>query len=399
MPTVDERLEQVFADAAVEPSVDGDVFHAVARKRQRIHTRRVARNVGTLVVVFVLLAGSLAWLTTDTGSETAVAPSTRETVASRKLGDAWLGAQPVALTPDLGYVRGPLLQGGDYIELTTYDRDGTSFKVPPSRVVRIDTTGRVLDEVVLQGEILSLADGEGARWVVTHDADNVKDRQYRVKRIGIDGSPQSNAFPPGFEPNGAIVAGGGAVWVPVDGGVLRFDPTTGAYQDKASLPGWNRIRLVRFGSAVYAYSMGQALLAQLDGTSAAPPSIVSTDAPLVSVVATRTELWALTSADGRGVIAPLNPVSGAIETRTSGVTLPRRFVGADLQTAGDAVWVMGTLTDSQKALLRLDTRDHGVVQHSRLVLFRAPNDSDILGLDGHEVLVAADGALSRVEVR
>ena len=101
----------------------------------------------------------------------------------------------------------------------------------------------------------------------------------------------------------------------------------------------------------------------------------------------------------RGVIAPLNPISGAFDARTSGVTLPRRFVGSELQASGDAVWVTGTLTDSQKALLRLDTRDHGVVEHSRLVMFRVPNGSTMLGTAGNDVLVAADGELYRVDIR
>ena len=69
-----------------------------------------------------------------------------------------------------------MLQSGEYVALAAYDRDGTGFKVPPSHLVRIDAAGRVLDQVELQGEILSLADGEGARWVVTHDADNVAPR-------------------------------------------------------------------------------------------------------------------------------------------------------------------------------------------------------------------------------
>ena len=139
MPTVDERLHQLFSDAAVEPTANGDVLGRVARKRHQRATRRVARNVGAVVVVLLVLAGSLAWLTADGDTEPA----------------------------------------GEYAALAAYNRDGTGFKVP-SHVVRIDASGRVLDEVELQGEVLSLADGDGARWVVTHDADNVATRQYRV---------------------------------------------------------------------------------------------------------------------------------------------------------------------------------------------------------------------------
>src|SRR5262245_56917140 len=121
MPTVDERLERLFADAAVEPTADADVYGAVSHKRRQRHTRRVARNVGALVALLVVLAASLAWLTTDDGSEPAVTPARRD---AREVPDAWLGARPVALAPGLGYVRGPLLQSGDSVTVASYDRDG-----------------------------------------------------------------------------------------------------------------------------------------------------------------------------------------------------------------------------------------------------------------------------------
>jgi len=219
-----------------------------------------------------------------------------------------------------------------------------------------------------------------------------------VKRISADGTVQSNEFPPGVEPKGSIAVGGGAAWVPIEGGVLRFDPTTGAYRDRVSLAGWNRIRLVQLGTDVYAYPMFGTQLARLDATAPAP-SIVDTEVSLVSVAATRTGLWALTWANGRGTVAPLNPISGAFEGDTNGVTLPRRFVGSELQASGASVWVLGTLTDSQDGVLRLDTGDRGVVRQSRLVMFRPPNGSAVLGLDGDEVLVAADGELHRVAIR
>src|SRR5262245_9497632 len=158
MPTVDERLAQLLGDAAVTPP-DADVFGAIVRKRRQRHTRRVARYVSALVLLLVVLAGSVAWLTTDDGTEPAVAPTSRDAFAVRTRGDAWLGARPVEIAPDVGYVRGPLIRSGEDVALAAYDRNGAGFKVPPpSRVVRIDARGRVLGEVTLQGEILSLAD-------------------------------------------------------------------------------------------------------------------------------------------------------------------------------------------------------------------------------------------------
>jgi hypothetical protein len=402
MPTVDERLEQLFSDAAVEPNADGDVFGAVARKRHRLHSRRVARNVGAVVVLLIVLAGSLAWLTADDGTEPAVAPTP---VRVKELADAWLAAQPLELVPDEGYVRGPLIASGEYVALATYDRDGAAIKIPPSRVVRIDENGRVLDEVVLQGEILSLTEGAGARWVVTHDADNVANRQYRVKRIGADGAVASNTLPAGAEPSGPIVAGGSAAWVPVSGGVLRFDAASGAFAEKIVLPGWFRPRLVRVGSDVYAYA------SPLDGKfvsdpvdllrltpSARGPSIdVRMALPVAAIVDTPAGAWALTSESGGSVVAPLDVTTGAVD-RDRGVRLPARFTGTGLQAAGSTLWVTGGFANSEGGLVRIDVHKNGRTVAQPPVMLRAPNRSDVLGLEGNEVLVAAEGRLYRVNV-
>lgn len=406
MPTVDERLAQLLGDAAVTPPIDDDVFGAVAHKRQQRRTRRVARNVGALVALLVVLAGSLVWLTTDDGTEPAVAPASRNSVQSRKLGDAWLGARPVEIAPDMGYVRGPLLQSGEYVALSTYDRNGNGFKMPPpSRLVRIDETGHVVDEVDLQGEILSLSDGEGARWVVTHDGDNVAPRLYRVKRIGADGKPVSNQFPPGDVPTGPIVAGGGAAWVPVNDGVLRFDAVTGAYTGEVALPGWQLPRLVAAGGEVYAYSSpfsskggsGLLELVPLTGATTTAPEAVRIAEPVVSIAETQRGLWALVWDGSRSVVAPLDPASGRID-RTRAVQLPRGFTGSELQGTGSRLWVGGAFSDARSGIVRMSVRDDGHASASRPVLLRAPNQSGLLGLDGNDVLVAADGRLYRVHV-
>jgi hypothetical protein len=99
------------------------------------------------------------------------------------------------------------------------------------------------------------------------------------------------------------------------------------------------------------------------------------------------------------VVTPLDPISGAMPAGTDGVTLPRRFLGDELQASGTVVWALGNLTDSEPALVRLDTRDRGTVVHSRLVTLGAPKDSVVLGTSGHEVLVAVDGELFRVDIR
>src|SRR5204863_3885802 len=45
-----------------------------------------------------------------------------------------------------------------------------------------------------------------------------------LKRIGADGTVVSMLLPPGTDVIGPVVAGAGAVWVPVRDGVLRYDP-------------------------------------------------------------------------------------------------------------------------------------------------------------------------------
>ena len=54
-----------------------------------------------------------------------------------------------------------------------------------------------------------------------------QDPEFRIKRIGPDGTVASNSVPPGDVPAGDLVAAGGGVWLPVRDGVLRFDPVTG----------------------------------------------------------------------------------------------------------------------------------------------------------------------------
>jgi hypothetical protein len=402
MPHVDERLERLLTEAAVEPNPTTDVLGAVAHKRRQRHTRRIARNVGALAAGLLVVAGSLVWLTANDSTEPAVAPSP---VRVKELADAWLAARPFELEPDEGYVRGPLIASGEYVALATYDRDGTAIKIPPSRVVRIDENGRVLDEVELQGEILSLAEGEGARWVVTHDADNVANRLFRVKRIGADGAVASNALPVGAEPSGPIVAGGGAAWVPVSGGVLRFDAASGAYAEKIVLPGWVRPRLVRVGSDVYAYASpldGKFVADPVDllrlTPSARGPSIdVRMTVPVVAIVDTPTGPWALTLESGGTVVAPLDVTTGAVD-RDRGVRLPARFTGTGLQAAGNTLWVTGGFANSEGGVMRIDVRKNGRTVAQPPVMLRAPNRSDLLGLEGNEVLVAAEGRLYRVNV-
>src|SRR5262245_65827114 len=120
----------------------------------------------------------------------------------------------VPVRPDEGYLTSPLHAGGTTVALAAYERTDGGYSFPPSHVVRVQANGRVVDRIDLQGEILELAEGEGARWALTHDKEVIgpQDPEFRIKRIGPDGSVVSNPVPPGDVPTGDLVAGGGGVW-------------------------------------------------------------------------------------------------------------------------------------------------------------------------------------------
>ena len=144
---------------------------------------------------------------------------------------------PIALDPDQGYVRGPLVVSGSTLALAAYDHDGATFTYPPSRIVRVDTgTFREEGRTDLKAEILSIADGDGARWVVTRNpapANGLPDAF--LKRIGADGAVVSKLLPAGSDPVGDVAVGAGSVWIPVRDGVLRYDTATGQFVAKTAL--------------------------------------------------------------------------------------------------------------------------------------------------------------------
>jgi hypothetical protein len=244
VPT-DDRLRDALRSAAREPSLDG-VAERVHAKHARRRTARRLQAVGMLAAVVVAaVVGSVTLLDNDQNRDREVAvptitgsgPLVRIADGLRDGGDRDAKVTRVEIDPDEGYVRGPLLVSGDVITFAAYDRAGGSFKFPPSRIIRAQLDGTLIDRVDLEGEILSLSEGEGARWALTHDKTVIgpEDPAFRVKRIGPDNTVVSNPVPPGETPVGDVVAAGGGVWVPVRDGVLRFDSITGAYAAKIPL--------------------------------------------------------------------------------------------------------------------------------------------------------------------
>ena len=125
-------------------------------------------------------SGGARWSARSPGDGAAITPDTGTARAP----------VPIALDPDQGYVRGPLVVSGSTLSLAAYDHDGDSFTYPPSRIVQLDDrTFHEDGRTDLKAEILSIADGEGARWVVTRNpkpTNGLPDAF--LKRIGADGA-------------------------------------------------------------------------------------------------------------------------------------------------------------------------------------------------------------------
>lgn len=257
MPTDDPRLEQALHDAA-PPVATTDVLDQIARRRTR---RRRTRRVTTIALALVaaLLVGTVALLATaDDGSAPHVAapPSrleARVVADGVVIGDAGTIVTPkrVALDQDPHLLSAPVLAGAQGLSIASYDDPGPDG-VALSHVVRVDGE-HVVDMVDLKAHVLSIAEGEGARWVLTQNltptGGTVPDAF--LKRVTEPGTPQSAQLPQNADPVGPVAAVGGAVWVPVRDGVLQYD-TAGQYVRKITLPAAGRRWVAQVGKFAYA---------------------------------------------------------------------------------------------------------------------------------------------------
>ena len=315
--------------------------------------------------------------------------------------------QAVALSADEGYVRGPLLANNDIVTGAAYNRDGTSFTFPPSRIIRfVPTSGDVPDRVDLQGEILALSEGEGARWALTRDKTVIgpQDPEFRVKRIASDNSDVSNPVPPPNQPVGAIVAGGGAVWVPVRDGVLRFDPATGAYAGKVPLPDAGRRGVAVVGKA--AYATVDSTLGRLD-----PGSDTIGSAPADLAFPAGSQLLDVTSDPQTGRTFVLDIVNGqtqlsafdafANRPHLTPIALPAGFTlaeagGPPLHIANGVVWVEGAVEiDDYPVVLEVDAAGTRI---ERSLVLSAVDDESFTFTGRDEALLTTVGTVYRISL-
>ncbi|MGH9031591.1 MAG: hypothetical protein ACRDZV_05625, partial [Acidimicrobiia bacterium] len=244
---------------------------------------------------------------------------------------------PVALTPDPGYLPGPLLATDDGLVTAAHDREGSTYTEFPSHVVRIaPDTGAVTPQAELDGLALSLAEGEGALWAVTRDERIDTDRvEYRLKRIGPEGRATTMPIPPGRVPAGDVVAGSGGIWIPIRDGVLVYNPLTGRQFETHLLPPEQEQRgIALFGDAVYVTYGGS--LRRIDGdTTPDDPIDTGSEWPLIDLVATPDAMWALAA---NGHLFRVDVAAGTAEQLG---TIPPELRDPELHSDGTQAWIAG----------------------------------------------------------
>jgi hypothetical protein len=400
MPVDDRRIEEALDAAA--PLVDtGRVLDRVASKRRR---RRTVRRIegGVLALVVVAVVGLTAVLTTgDNGSSPHIAAPGARLNARIVQGDGAVSGtagttvlpKPAALDPDPGYVRGPLLVGASALSLAAYDHSANgAFTFPPSRIVRVDGD-QVLDRVDLKAEILSITDGEGARWAVTENPPTLDGTvpQTFLKRIVGNVVAPSQQLPPGSEPVGPVAAVGGAVWVPVRDGVLQFDPATAELVRHIDLAPAATRTIARIGKAASAYVTDGGVIRHLDPQSG-----------LAESVEFGPNVIGLASFDFDGRVLLRDETGGADQARVAlashadpvmvTATLPRGFEADGLVASVTRLWATGTV-DGDPAIVLLGTRDVRAT-----VILQNARDATLAWTSPSTVTVVSNGARSEIHL-
>ncbi len=393
MSTDDPRLEQALHDAAPTVGTVGVVERVTSHRRRRRRNRRYA--AGALALVVLLVVGTVAVLTAgDEGSSPHVAAPGAGYQARIISGDGSVsdGAgsivtpQQVTLDQDAHTLRPPLLVGANALSSASYDGiEG----IDPSHVVRVDGA-RVVDIVNLKARILSLTEGEGARWALTQNhglspGANVPDTF--LKRIPQDGKAISLPLPTNTDPVGPIAAVSGAVWVPVRDGVLRVDPNSFDvnHVQHITLPSADARWVAQVGK--FAYVTDGNTLRGFDISGGMSDTI--TFGP---------EILGLASANSDGRVLLANEQGGSERARvaraahTSSVqvtgVLPRGFVPTGLAASTTRVWATGNV-DGAPAIVLLG--DDGV--RATIVLENAGDETALVWTGPHTVRAVSGGAL------
>jgi hypothetical protein len=270
------------------------------------------------------------------------------------------------------------------VSVAAYERTEDGFTYPPSGVARISVVnGELDDRVDLQGEIVALVEGEGARWALVRDKVVADGPRFRVKRIAGDGTVVSHPVPAGEEPNGQIVAGGGGIWVPVQDGVLRFDLITGAFAGKVPLATGEPHAITVGGKAAYV-SDGPAVLRLDPGSETAQPLPAPLATSVLGLASTpRAPLVELRAPDATGR-ATVTDVLGS-----GTVVLPPDVDARGLRSANGVLWVEATVDGVLVAVVL----DPAVDDVDRVVRLPDTDGATLSFLSRHRAIVVSDGQM------
>jgi hypothetical protein len=396
VPTDDPRLEQALHDAAQSVDSVGVVARVVDRRIRRRRNRRLAAVASTLVVLMIVGTVTVL-LTRDNGSSPHIATPGSQLRARVVTGGGAVGGDAgrvvaprrVTLDADAHLLRAPLVAGATTLSVASYDpgADGAVL----SHVVRIDGS-HVVDIKDFKAHILSIAEGEGARWALTQNPRVAPGRKVAdafLKRIPASGDPTSVQLPLDSDPVGPVAAVGGAVWVPVRDGVLQFD-TNGDYVRRLPLQDATDRWVAQVGKL--AYVTDGKTLRSLDVSGSSNSTI--TYGP---------EILGLASAgfDGRVLLADESGsrkrarVARAESESPVHVTavLPEGFAPAMLAASTKRFWAVGTVDDSLAIAL---LTDRGVL--ATVVLENATDGAALAWTGPHTVTAVSGDVLYDIEV-
>jgi hypothetical protein len=393
VPTDDPRLEQALHDAAPTIDTAGVVDRVTGHRRRRRRNRRLATSAVALVVALVV--GTIVVTTRDDhGSSPHIASPGGGFHARVVDGDGSVSGgagrvvAPQRVAVDVGGrpLRPPMLVGATALSVASYDgREG----VDPSHVVRIDDAS-VLDTVDLAARVVSLAEGEGARWALTQNnrptGGSVPDTF--VKRIDANGVAVSVPLPTNTVPTGPIAAVSGAVWVPVRDGILRLDPNSfdANHIQHFSLPSADARWVAQVGK--FAYVSDGKVLRGLDASGLNGETL--TYGPDVLGLAgagfdSRVLLRAEDGGDEHARVARTMPDAPVRVV----AALPDGFHATGLAASPTRFWATGTV-DGAPAIALLD-RGGGV--RATVVLEDAGEEAALVWTGPHAVRAVAGGQL------
>jgi hypothetical protein len=391
VPVDDARLEQALHGAAPVVEHDGVLDRVASKRTRRRRNRRLATATSAAVAV-ALVVVTAVFVTRDNGSAPHVAAPGAALSARVVTGDDATGdgrtvtPRPVTLDADPGVLVGPMSVGSTSLSVASHDR-GTDG-APLTHVVRIDGT-HVIDVKDFKAEILSITEGEGARWALTRNPRAISRSTIPdafLKRIGAVGDPVSITLPPGSDPVGPIAAVGGAVWVPLRDGVLQYDPADAHFVRRIALAPADTREVAQVGKLAYVSDGGT--LRQLDSFTG-----LGSDS-----IRFGPEILGLASAGFDGRVLLRNEQAGTEHARVAHAdsddpvrltaVLPAGFLPDHLEASPTRFWVTGSV-DGAPAIALLNSGD-GV---RATVVVDTTGDTSLAWTDAHTVTAVTDGRM------